>query len=70
MEEITKAPALLSPYFSQYFILYTFTYDTTFVVVFTQKKNEGNEFPMAFMISGLQGSELHYLEVDKKRMLY
>jgi hypothetical protein len=26
-DEITQAPALMSPYFSKDFILYTFTYD-------------------------------------------
>jgi hypothetical protein len=34
----------MSPNFDKYFILYTFSSNTTFVVVLTQKYNEGNTF--------------------------
>jgi hypothetical protein len=34
--------------------------------VLTQKNDEGNEFPIAFMSSGLQGGRLNYPEVDKQ----
>jgi hypothetical protein len=33
--------------------------------VLTQKNSEGDEFPVDFMSSGLQGVELNYPEVDK-----
>jgi hypothetical protein len=36
------------------------------VVVLTQKNQEGDEFPVAFMSFGLQGAELNYPEVDKQ----
>jgi hypothetical protein len=64
--EIVQDPTLLSPYFSREFILYTFASDIAFAVVLTQKNHEGDEFPMDFMSSGLQGEELNYPEVDKK----
>jgi hypothetical protein len=64
-EDIEKAPTLLSPYFDRDFILYTFSSDIAFVVVLTQKNSEGDEFPMDFMSSGLQGVEINYPEVDK-----
>jgi hypothetical protein len=57
---------LLSPYFSRGFILYTFSSDIAFAVVLTQKNQEGDEFLIAFMSSGLQGAELDYPEVDKQ----
>jgi hypothetical protein len=47
-KNITQAPALLSPYFDQEFILYTFSSDITFAVVLTQKNLEGDEFPCGF----------------------
>jgi hypothetical protein len=59
-------PALMSPYFCKDFILYTFAYDIAFKVVLTQKNDEGNEFPNAFMSYGLQGVELDYPKVDKQ----
>ena len=65
-EDIVQAPTLLSPYFDWDFILYTFSSHTEFVVVLTQKKSEGDTFPMAFMSLGLQGAEINYPEADKQ----
>jgi hypothetical protein len=62
---LIKHSTLLSPYFDRDFILYTFSSHTAFVVVLTQKNSEGDEFPVDFMSSGLQGAELNYPEVDK-----
>jgi hypothetical protein len=53
------------PDFNKDFILYTFSLGTRFVVILTWKKDEGNEFPIEFMISRLQGVELNYPKVDK-----
>jgi hypothetical protein len=50
----------------QYFILYMFSSDVAFAVVLTQKYQDGNEYPITFMSSGLQGVELDYPEVDKQ----
>jgi hypothetical protein len=43
-----------------------FPYDIAFVVVLTQKDQEGNEYPIDFMSFSLQGEELDYPEVDKQ----
>jgi hypothetical protein len=64
-EDINQALTLLSPYCDRYFILYTFSSHTAFAAVLTQKNLEGEEFPVAFMSSGLQGVEMNYTEVDK-----
>ena len=32
----------------------------------TQKNEEGEEFPVSFMSTGLQGVELQYLAIDKQ----
>ena len=45
-KDITDAPALMSPYFDKYFILYTFTTDFSYVVVLTQKRVEDVEIPI------------------------
>jgi len=49
IEEIAKAPTLTSPYFCKDFILYTFSLNIAFAPILTQKNDEGNEFPIAFM---------------------
>jgi hypothetical protein len=41
-EEIAKAPSLLSLDFIQDFILYMFSFDTTFASILTQINKEGN----------------------------
>ena len=48
-EAITEAPNLWSPNFDNEFILYTFASNHSIVVVLTQKKEEGEEFPVSFM---------------------
>jgi hypothetical protein len=65
-EEIVKYLTLMSPIFCKYFILYNFTFDIAFAIVLTHKNVQGNEFPISFMSSGLQGVELDYLEVDRQ----
>ena len=57
---IAEAPALMSPYFSKYFILYTFATDFSYAVVLTQKNHEDAEIPISFMISTFKGAELNY----------
>ena len=55
---IAHAPSLKSPYFEKDFILYTFASDDSLVVVLTQKEDGGDEFPISFMSTGLQGGEI------------
>jgi hypothetical protein len=63
---IIDAPSLMSPGFSQDFMLYTFSSDRSYVVVLTQKNIENNEAPIAFMSSSFKGAELNYPAVDKQ----
>ena len=55
-----------SPNFDNEFILYTFASDHSIVVVLTQKNEEGEEFLVSFMSTGLQGAKLKYLTIDKQ----
>ena len=63
---VAHAPSLKSPYFDKDFILYTFTSDDSLAAVLTQKEDGGDEFPISFMSTGLQGAELNYSAIDKK----
>ena len=63
---IAHAPSLKSPNFEKDFIFYTFTSDDSLVAVLTQKEDGGDEFPISFMSTSLQGSELNYPVVDKQ----
>jgi hypothetical protein len=47
-------------------LLYTFASDHSLATVLTQKDQQGNECPIAFMSTGLQGVELNYPPVDKQ----
>ena len=48
------------------FILYTFASDDSLAVVLTQKEDGGDEYPISFMSTSLQGAELNYPAVDKQ----
>lgn len=61
-----EAPALRSLDFDKDFILYTFASDTSYAIVLTQNNDVGDEFPISFMNSNLQGDELKYLDVEKQ----
>jgi hypothetical protein len=63
---ITISPSLGSPYFSKYFLLYTFASHHFLAAVLTQKDEKGDEYPTAFMRTGLQDVELNYPRVEKK----
>ena len=63
---VVHAPSLRSPYFEKDFILYTFAFDDSLAAVLTQKEDGGDEFPLSFMSTGLQGAELNYPAVDKQ----
>ena len=56
---VAHAPSLKSPDFEKDFILYTFGSDDSIAVVLTQKEDVGDEFPISFMSTGLQGGELN-----------
>jgi hypothetical protein len=63
---IIDAPSLMSPDFSQDFMLYNFASDRSYAVVLTQKNTENNEVPIAFMSSTFKGAELNYPAVDRQ----
>ena len=63
--ELAHAPSLKIPNFEKYFILYTFASDKSLVVVLTYKEEGGDEYPISFMRTRLQGAELNYPTVDK-----
>ena len=52
---VAHTPSLKSPDFDKDFILYTFASDDSLVAVLTQKEDGGDEFPISFMSTGLQG---------------
>ena len=55
-EAIVEAPALVSPDFDNEFLLYTFTSDVSYATILTQKNDKGNEVPISYMSSNLQGA--------------
>jgi hypothetical protein len=50
----------MSPNFSKYFTLYTFTSDRSYAAVLTQKNDDNNEIPISFMSYSFKGAELNY----------
>ena len=63
---VAHAPSIKSPNFEKDFILYTFASDDSLAAVLTQKEDGGDEYPVSFMSTGLQGVELNYPAVDKQ----
>ena len=64
--EIEYVPSLRSPNFNEYYLLYTFYSDNSLATMLTQKEEGGDEFPISFMRTCMQGSELNYHNIDKK----
>ena len=63
---VMHSPSLKSPDFEKDFILYTFASDDSLAAVLTQKEDGGDEYPISFMSTGLQGVELNYPAMDKQ----
>ena len=63
---ISHAPSLKILNFEKDFILYTFASNDSLAAVLTQKEDGGDEYPISFMSTGLQGVELNYPVVDKQ----
>ena len=63
---VAHAPSLKSLDFEKDFILYTFASDDSLAAVLTQKEDGGEELPISFMSTSLQGAELNYPAVDKQ----
>ena len=54
---IAHAMPLKIPNFEKDFILYTFASDNSLAAVLTQKEEGGDEYPISFMSTRLQGAE-------------
>eukprot|EP00253_Pinus_taeda_P027427 PITA_27427 len=65
-QAIVNAPSLATPNFSDPFILYTFSFDRSYVVILTQVTQDKAEAPIAFFSSNLQGAKLNYSDVEKQ----
>jgi hypothetical protein len=63
---IATTPSLKSQYFTKDLLLYMFTPDNSLATVLTQKYEQGDDYLVAFMNTGLQGVELNYPLVDKQ----
>lgn len=63
---IAEAPAFYSPDFNKYFLLYTFSSDTSLFIMLTQKDELNNERPISFMTVSMQGLEPNHPSVDKQ----
>ena len=63
---VAHAPSLKSPDFDKDFIMYTFASDDSLAAVLTQKEEGGDEFPISFMSTVLQGAELNYPAIDNQ----
>ena len=50
---VAHDPSLKIPNFDKDFIMYTFASDDSLAAVLTQKEDEGDEFPISFMSTGL-----------------
>ena len=64
------APSLKSLDFEKDFILYTFSFDNSLATMLTQREERGDEYPISFMSTGLQGAELNYPAIDKHAYLF
>lgn len=46
--------------------MYTFASNVSYATILTQKNDDGNEVPISYMSSNLQGVELNYPGVEKQ----
>ena len=53
---VAHAPSLRRPDFDKDFILFTFASNDSLAAMLTQKEDGGDEFPISFMSTGLQGA--------------
>lgn len=62
---IVEAPILVNLDYLKSFYIYSFTLDHLCFNILTQKDNDGNEHPIAFMSVSLKYVELRYHNVEK-----
>jgi hypothetical protein len=57
---------LISPDFTKYFIIFSFSSEHTIVAVLLQKNNEGHELPIALFSQALRDAALKYIIMEKQ----
>ncbi|XP_057863203.1 uncharacterized protein LOC131071404 [Cryptomeria japonica] len=63
---IVEAPVLVSPDYARPFYVYSFSSEHTCAAVLTQKNEDKDEHPIAFMSAPLKDAELRYPNVEKQ----
>lgn len=63
---IAEAPVLISPNYIKPFYLYSFASDYTCAAILTQRSEERDENPIAFMSTPLKDAELSYPNIEKQ----
>jgi len=64
-QAIIDAPSLITPNFYDPFILYTFSFELSYVAVLTQINDQNIGAPISFFSSNFQGEKLNYSKVEK-----
>lgn len=63
---LTQTPVLTSPRFDRDFIIFSFSFEHTIVVVLLQKDDQGCEKPIAFFSRALRDAPLKYKIMEKQ----
>jgi hypothetical protein len=64
-QALIEAPVLISPDYSKEFLVFSFAYEDTIVVVLLQRNDEGYEKPISFFSKTLRYAELKYDIMEK-----
>lgn len=67
-QALTKAPILINPYFTKYFIIFSFTSMHTIAAILLQKNKQGEEQTIAFFSQALRNSPLKYSIMEKQAL--
>jgi len=68
-QAIVEVPALYNPKFNMYFLLYTFSSDTSLTAMLTKKDELNNERLISFVSVSLQGPNIKYPTMGKKAFI-
>eukprot|EP00253_Pinus_taeda_P019803 PITA_19803 len=63
---LTQTPVLTNPKFDRDFIIFSFAYEHTIVVVLLQKDDQGNEKPISFFSRALRDTPLKFQIMEKQ----
>lgn len=65
-QALTQAPMLISPYFTKYFLFFSFSSEHTIVAVLLSKNDEEHEQPISFFSKALRDAALKYDIMEKQ----